>query len=59
MDVKVIVDGRTVFEEQRVTDVHFEYPVEYGLHIVHLIIANPPFSGQERILVTGQLRLDP
>ncbi len=58
MNVKVVVDGRAVFEKSRTYAVDFEYSMGFGWHTVHIIISNPTVFGLGKsILVTGRVWL--
>jgi hypothetical protein len=56
MDVKITVDGQTVYEVKSITDVNFLHNMGLSNHDIHIIIVNPTgFGLGSTIEVTGVL----
>lgn len=58
MNIKIVVDGITVYERKHVYDANFKYKLNSGQHTIYTIITNPTTFGLgSSILVTGQITL--
>ena len=56
MNIKIVVDGMTVYERNHVYDANFKYKMNSGHHMVCIIITNPSILGLgSSILVTGEI----
>jgi hypothetical protein len=54
MDVKITVDGQTVYEVKNIDDVNFLHNMGFSNHVIHIIIWNPTVLGLgATIEVTG------
>jgi hypothetical protein len=60
MSVRIVVDGRVVYDNPRTYDVKFEYRLRFGYHIIHVIIENPTIFGLgPAIFVSGSISYYP
>jgi hypothetical protein len=60
MSVKIVVDGRVVYDNPRTYNVNFEYSLGFGYHVIHVIIGNPTTFGLgPTIFVSGSISYNP
>jgi hypothetical protein len=60
MSVKIVVDGRVVYDNPRTYNVNFEYSLGFGYHVIHVIIGNPTIFGLgPTIFVSGSISYNP
>ena len=55
MNVKIMVDGNTVYDQSNTQTVNFNHNMGFGEHTIHIYVENPSiFSLGSTILVTGK-----
>jgi hypothetical protein len=60
MSVRIVVDGRVVYDNSRTYNVKFEYGLGFGYHVIHVIIGNPTTFGLgPTIFVSGSISYNP
>ena len=58
MNVRILVDGNSVFEQSNTQTVNFNHNMGFGDHAIHIYVENPSIFGLgSTILVSGKVTI--